>query len=83
MALSRRQLLASALLAQSSLKIVIAGGHPGDPECGCGGTVARYTALGAEVVLLYLIAARVTVAEQASAVVPASVRRKHSRLARF
>jgi LmbE family N-acetylglucosaminyl deacetylase len=54
MALSRRQLLASALLAQSRIKVVVAGGHPGDPECGCGGTVARYTALGAEVVMLYL-----------------------------
>jgi len=36
------------------LKIVVAGGHPGDPEYGCGGTVARLTALGHEVVLLYL-----------------------------
>lgn len=36
------------------LKIVVAGGHPGDPEYGCGGTVARYTDLGHEVVLLYL-----------------------------
>jgi len=59
--ISRRGLLASAaalpLLAQSSahaLKIIVAGGHPGDPECGCAGTVARYTELGHEVVLLYL-----------------------------
>jgi len=36
------------------LKIVITGGHPGDPECGCGGTAARYSDLGHEVVLLYL-----------------------------
>jgi N-acetylglucosamine malate deacetylase 1 len=36
------------------LKIMVAGGHPGDPEYGCGGTVARYTNLGHEVVLLYL-----------------------------
>jgi len=36
------------------LKIVVAGGHPGDPEYGCGGTIARYTALGHDVVLLYL-----------------------------
>lgn len=35
-------------------KIVITGGHPGDPEYGCGGTIARFTALGHEVVLLYL-----------------------------
>jgi LmbE family N-acetylglucosaminyl deacetylase len=32
----------------------VAGGHPGDPECGCAGTIARYTELGHEVVLLYL-----------------------------
>jgi LmbE family N-acetylglucosaminyl deacetylase len=35
-------------------KIVIAGGHPGDPEYGCGGTAARYADLGHDVVLLYL-----------------------------
>jgi len=35
-------------------KIVVAGGHPGDPEYGCGGTIARYTEQGDEVVLLYL-----------------------------
>ena len=35
-------------------KIVITGGHPGDPEYGCGGTIARLTALGHDVVLLYL-----------------------------
>jgi N-acetylglucosamine malate deacetylase 1 len=58
--ITRRSLLAGAtlpLFAQSPpkpLKIVIAGGHPGDPECGCAGTVARYTSLGHQVVLLYL-----------------------------
>src|SRR4051812_50139918 len=36
------------------LKIIVTGGHPGDPEYGCGGTIARYTDLGHEVVLLYL-----------------------------
>jgi N-acetylglucosamine malate deacetylase 1 len=36
------------------LKVLVAGGHPGDPEYGCGGTVARFTNLGHEVVLLYL-----------------------------
>ena len=35
-------------------KIIVTGGHPGDPEYGCGGTIARYTDLGHEVVLLYL-----------------------------
>lgn len=36
------------------LKVIVVGGHPGDPEYGCGGTIARYTQLGHEVVLLYL-----------------------------
>ncbi len=68
--ISRRQIVCSAIalpavcgLAQSvsrtgntprKLKVVVTGGHPGDPEYGCGGTVARYTDLGHEVVLLYL-----------------------------
>jgi LmbE family N-acetylglucosaminyl deacetylase len=41
-------------VAPRPLKIIVTGGHPGDPEYGCGGTVARYTDLGHEVVLLYL-----------------------------
>jgi LmbE family N-acetylglucosaminyl deacetylase len=36
------------------LKVILTGGHPGDPEYGCGGTIARYADLGHEVVLLYL-----------------------------
>jgi N-acetylglucosamine malate deacetylase 1 len=36
------------------LKIVVTGGHPGDPEYGCGGTIARFTDMGDEVVLLYM-----------------------------
>jgi LmbE family N-acetylglucosaminyl deacetylase len=40
--------------AKTKLKVVVTGGHPGDPEYGCGGTIARYTDLGHEVVLLYL-----------------------------
>ena len=59
--ISRRRLLASAaalpFLAEalpSPLKVIVAGGHPGDPECGCAGTIARYTDLGHEVVVLYL-----------------------------
>jgi len=59
--ITRRGLLRAAsglpLVARASvpiLKIVVAGGHPGDPECGCAGTIARYTELGHEVVLLYL-----------------------------
>lgn len=36
------------------LKVIVAGGHPGDPEYGCGGTIARYSSMGHEVILLYL-----------------------------
>jgi LmbE family N-acetylglucosaminyl deacetylase len=36
------------------LKVIVTGGHPGDPEYGCGGTIARYTDAAHEVVLLYL-----------------------------
>jgi N-acetylglucosamine malate deacetylase 1 len=40
--------------ANQKLKVIVTGGHPGDPEYGCGGTVSRLTSLGHEVVLLYL-----------------------------
>ena len=36
------------------LKVIVAGGHPDDPESGCGGTIARYVAEGHDVVALYL-----------------------------
>jgi LmbE family N-acetylglucosaminyl deacetylase len=36
------------------LKVVVTGGHPGDPEYGCGGTVALLSDAGHEVVILYL-----------------------------
>jgi LmbE family N-acetylglucosaminyl deacetylase len=61
--LSRAALLGGAAAAGSAaaraestrkLKIIVTGGHPGDPEYGCGGTVARYTDQGHEAVLLYL-----------------------------
>src|SRR4051812_36383752 len=64
---SRAGILAASLAAGSALtlragevteasrrKIIVTGGHPGDPEYGCGGTIARYTDDGHEVVLLYL-----------------------------
>ena len=59
--ISRRGLLTGAALVAAAraapkgkIKVIVAVGHPGDPEYGCGGTVARYTELGHEVVLLYL-----------------------------
>jgi len=36
------------------LKVFVAGAHPGDPEAGCGGTMARYADAGHDVVALYL-----------------------------
>jgi LmbE family N-acetylglucosaminyl deacetylase len=39
---------------ERKLKVVVAGAHPDDPETGCGGTIARYTELGHEVVVFYL-----------------------------
>jgi LmbE family N-acetylglucosaminyl deacetylase len=39
---------------QRRLKLIVTGGHPGDPEYGCGGTIARYTDRGHGAVLLYL-----------------------------
>jgi N-acetylglucosamine malate deacetylase 1 len=45
---------ASTLDPPERLRIVVTGGHPGDPEYGCGGTIARLTDLGHDVALLYL-----------------------------
>lgn len=58
---TRRSVLAgvtaSSLLVSATMrkwKVIVTGGHPGDPEYGCGGTIARYTAAGHDVALLYL-----------------------------
>jgi N-acetylglucosamine malate deacetylase 1 len=40
--------------ASNKWKVMVTGGHPGDPECGCGGTIARYADGGHDVVLTYL-----------------------------
>jgi LmbE family N-acetylglucosaminyl deacetylase len=39
---------------QRKVKVLVAGAHPDDPELSVGGTIARYTDLGHEVVCLYL-----------------------------
>ena len=44
----------TASSAPARLRVVVTGGHPGDPEYGCGGTIARYTELGHDVAILYL-----------------------------
>ena len=40
--------------AAARLSVLCVGGHPDDPESGCGGTLARYAALGHAVTILYL-----------------------------
>jgi LmbE family N-acetylglucosaminyl deacetylase len=63
--MTRRHFTVLTLLARVTLltpleaqarkwKIVVTGGHPGDPEYGCGGTIARYTDVGHDVTVLYL-----------------------------
>jgi LmbE family N-acetylglucosaminyl deacetylase len=37
-----------------ALKVVCVGGHPDDPESGCGGTLAAYAAAGHHVTVVYL-----------------------------
>jgi len=36
------------------LKVVCCGGHPDDPESGCGGTLAKFAAAGHSVTIIYL-----------------------------
>jgi LmbE family N-acetylglucosaminyl deacetylase len=64
--INRREMLGQALAsgglsfsipdetAVRKRKVIVTGGHPGDPEYGCGGTIARYADLGYEIVLIYL-----------------------------
>src|SRR5271169_2342247 len=62
MIMSRRQfsaltipaLAVSQALPNRGLRVVCVGGHPDDPESGCGGTLARYAALGHAVTVIYL-----------------------------
>ena len=35
-------------------KIVCVGGHPDDPESGCGGTLAKFANAGSQVTIIYL-----------------------------
>lgn len=40
--------------AGEKLKIVCIGAHPGDPEFGCGGTLAKYSDSGHDITIVYL-----------------------------
>jgi LmbE family N-acetylglucosaminyl deacetylase len=39
---------------QKKLKVLCIGGHPDDPESGCGGTLARFASAGHTVTIIYL-----------------------------
>jgi LmbE family N-acetylglucosaminyl deacetylase len=47
-------LRASANDVFKKMKIVCVGGHPDDPESGCGGTLAKFATLGHDVTIIYL-----------------------------
>lgn len=38
----------------TKLKVICVGGHPDDPESGCGGTLAKFSAAGHDVSVVYL-----------------------------
>jgi LmbE family N-acetylglucosaminyl deacetylase len=47
-------MLAAAQTPAHKLNIVCVGGHPDDPESGCGGTLARYGEAGHRISIIYL-----------------------------
>ena len=62
----------SLLAAQNSapakmLKIVCVGGHPDDPESGCGGTLAKFAAAGHAVTIIYLTSGEAGIAGKSHA----------------
>ena len=52
--LSLPALLSAEKNPDKKMKIVCVGGHPDDPESGCGGTLARFAAGGNAVTIIYL-----------------------------
>ncbi len=52
--LSLPALLSAETNTARLLKVVCMGGHPDDPESGCGGTLARFAASGHAVTIIYL-----------------------------
>jgi LmbE family N-acetylglucosaminyl deacetylase len=52
--LSLPALLSAKTNSGIRMKIVCVGGHPDDPESGCGGTLARFAAMGHAVTIIYL-----------------------------
>src|ERR1700712_2388425 len=52
--LSLPALLSAETNTTRKMKVVCVGGHPDDPESGCGGTLAKFTSAGHEVCIIYL-----------------------------
>ena len=52
--LSMPSILTSKSDQVAKLKVVCVGGHPDDPESGCGGTLANFTNAGHDVSIIYL-----------------------------
>jgi LmbE family N-acetylglucosaminyl deacetylase len=46
--------IVAAQIKPGALKVVCVGGHPDDPESGCGGTLASYAEQGHRVTIVYL-----------------------------
>ena len=53
-AAKKTSILREIIRPGEKLRIVCAGAHPGDPEFGCGGTMAKYSDAGHTVTFLYL-----------------------------
>lgn len=52
--LATRAIVPTVDSSAAPLRIVCVGGHPDDPESGCGGTLARYAAASHDVTIVYL-----------------------------
>ena len=52
--ISLPSLVAAGKKTSTGKKIVCVGGHPDDPESGCGGTLAKLRNAGAGVTIIYL-----------------------------
>ncbi len=53
-ALGSARSISAQKLPDRRLRVLVIGGHPGDPEYGCAGTIARYVERKDEVTILYL-----------------------------
>lgn len=52
--LSLSTITSTGILADKKLNIVCVGGHPDDPESGCGGTLSKLAKAGHKVTIIYL-----------------------------